>query len=101
VAQGSGAGAKLEWAFPFTPSIDCRLGSGEVAFHLESGTNGLRISVLDDAGGVPGSTVVESTTVIGEMTTRRLHRDGTLQRSQSAQRRQHLLDRGRSRAGCG
>jgi len=66
---GQGFSTQFDRAFRFTPSVDCRLGTIEVAFHLESGPNGLRISVVEDASGQPGSTVVESTTVIGEMTT--------------------------------
>jgi len=66
---GQGFGVRFDRAFRFTPSVDCRLGTIEVAFRLESGPNGLRISVVEDASGQPGSTVVESTTVIGEMTT--------------------------------
>lgn len=66
---GSAFGIRFDRAFPFTPSVDCRLGTVEVAFHLESGTNGLGISVVEDASGLPGSSIVEATTVIGEMTT--------------------------------
>ena len=65
---GTGAGPGTQWAFAFTPSVDCQLGTVEVAFHLGSGTNGLRISVFEDNGGLPTGTLVESTTVLGAMT---------------------------------
>jgi len=68
-AQGSATGSRIEWAFPFTPSTDCLLGTADVAFHLQSGPNAVRITVVEEASGLPGITVVDSTTVIGEMTT--------------------------------
>lgn len=67
--SGSGSGVRFDRAFSFTPSVDCRLGTIDIAFHLDGGTNGLSISVVEDASGLPGSTVVESTAVIDEMTT--------------------------------
>ena len=69
VVRGSGAGPKFDEAFSFTPSVDCGVGTIDLAFHLESGPNGLSISVVEDSAGLPGGTVVESTTVIDQMTT--------------------------------
>ncbi len=65
---GSATGTRFDRAFPFTPTVDCRLGTIEVAFHLDSGTNALRIAVVEDSSGLPSSSVVESTTVLDEMT---------------------------------
>lgn len=66
--SGSGSGIRTEWAFSFTPSVDCVLGTIEVGFHLDSGPNAIRISVVEDSGGLPVGSLVEETAVIGEMT---------------------------------
>ncbi len=65
---GSATGTRFDRAFPFTLTADCRLGTIEVAFHLDSGTNALRITVVEDSSGLPSSSVFESTTVLDEMT---------------------------------
>jgi len=66
--SGTLSGVRVDRAFTITPTVDCRLGTIEVAFQLGGGTNGLRITVVVDNAGIPGSTVVESTTVIDQMT---------------------------------
>jgi hypothetical protein len=63
------AGAPLRGAVHAKPTTS--RGSDEMrrALFAISGANALRISVLDDLSGLPGGTVIESATVIGEMTT--------------------------------
>ena len=68
--NGSGTGGtRFDQAHSFTTGFDCRLGAVELAMSLTGGINGLRVTVVEDSGGQPGLTVVESTTIIDQMTT--------------------------------
>jgi len=52
-------------AVPFTPSATFLLDSVTIAFEIDEGENGLKLSVVEDAAGVPGTVVIDSLTVFG------------------------------------
>lgn len=56
-AEGSIVGARQDVAMPFTPAANYAIKTITVAVGYVAGTNGVTVSLNEDAGGVPGATI--------------------------------------------